>query len=141
MRRNVPVGDALRGMRSVAIEPMDLRSEAEFQAFVNLVAAAAVNKRLLMRIVAHLEGKDLAVIHEEVAALDAEFRSTIGPQLNELRANGPQTRVAPGSIPVGREEERRGHALPNEEADATQPTGASIGVDHEDRAADRPLRT
>jgi hypothetical protein len=111
-----------------------LRSEAEFQAFANLVTAAAVNKRLLMRILAHIEQKDLSVIHDEVAALDAEFREAIVNELSELRTWPPDEPVPPGEIPVGREEERRGHDLPNEDEASTEDKPIPLGTDQQARS-------
>jgi hypothetical protein len=121
---------------------MNLRSEAEFQAFANLVTASAVNKRLLMRILAHLENKDLSVIHDEVAALDADFRKTVVSELKELLRPAADEPIPEGSLPTGREEERRGHALPTDEKAGTtgeQDPEVPIGVDHETRGTDRKL--
>lgn len=114
----------------------------EAKALTNLVAAAAVNKRLLMRILAHLEGKDLSELHDEVAALDAEFRSTVttevegtAPGSDEAKAI-PEAYLAHGEIPVGREEERRGHALPNTEEMQDGSEGTDLGRDHLTRGTD-----
>ena len=116
---------------------MDLNNEIEFQALANLLTAAAVNKRLLMRVLAVVEHKELLVLHEEVAALDADFRRTIVAELDELRRQPPEVRLPEGAVPLGREEERRGHAVPNEDHEAS--TEAPIGTDHEARRASRPI--
>ena len=75
------------------------------------------------------------MLHEEIAGLDTQFRETIFAELNELRNAPPDEPLADGTIPVGREEERRGHALPNGPAAEEAP----LGVDHEARSAERPL--
>ncbi|MGV3636468.1 MAG: hypothetical protein ACO1NQ_02350 [Flavobacteriales bacterium] len=113
----------------------ELSLTKEAQALIDLVTAAAVNKRLLMRILAHLERKDLVVIHEEVAALDAEFRSTVraGVQGPDGQDPKPERPVKEGALPVGREEERRGHALPNADEVADGTTGNVIGRDDRSR--------
>jgi hypothetical protein len=111
-----------------------LRSEAEFNAFANLVTAAAVNKRLLMRILAHIEQKDLSVIHDEVAMLDAEYREQIVNELSELRTWPADEPVPAGDLPVGREEERRGHDLPNEGGEpASDEKPIPLGTDQRSR--------
>jgi hypothetical protein len=76
--------------------PMERLTSEEREAFTNLVTAAAVNKRLLMRIVAHLEQRPLEEVHDEVAALDAEFRASVSAGLKTaseqegaVTANGP----------------------------------------------------
>ena len=120
-------------------DPHAMHDAIEAKALANLVTAAAVNKRLLMRILAHLEQKDLADMHAEVAALDAEFRATVTP---ELEAPGPiiapahpvdEAPLPEGDIPVGREEERRGHALPNEAEADTDRQGNTLGRDQHTR--------
>lgn len=116
---------------------MNLNNETEFQAFANLITAAAVNKRLLMRILAHLESKELSALHEEVAALDADFRRTIVAELDELRRQPPEVRLPAGSLPTGREEERRGHAL--ESTNDAASGEAPVGVDHDARRSEKPL--
>jgi hypothetical protein len=104
-----------------ALDPSRIHVEA--QALENLVVAAAVNKRLLMRILARLEGCDLEQLHDEVEALDREFRSTVRDGMSadnddEVREEG----IAQGDLPVGREEERRGHGLANS-GDQSVPSG------------------
>lgn len=111
----------------------------EFKAFANLVTAAAVNKRLLMRILSHLEHKEMGEIHEEVAALDSEFRTTVMHELlgttPAVPVTVPEAPVEQGDLPLGREEERRGHALPNEKgAPDDGVEGAPIGRDAEERS-------
>ncbi|MEO8068299.1 MAG: hypothetical protein ABI599_11455 [Flavobacteriales bacterium] len=117
-----------------------LSTAPEFEAFANLLTAAAVNKRLLMRILSNLEDKDLVELHEEVAKLNEEFRSTIVSELNELQelsgrgTSGPSRPVEPGALPVGREEERRGHSLPNKDAegDVAGSLGSPLGRDEKE---------
>jgi hypothetical protein len=114
-----------------------LSTELEFNAFTNLLTAAAVNKRLLMRVLAHLEKKDLKELHDEVAMLNDEFRTTIASELKSLieRHGGRVDAVEPGPVPEGelprgREEERRGHSLPNEPSSGDDPAiGAPLGRD------------
>ncbi|HEY0976976.1 MAG TPA: hypothetical protein VGE21_05855 [Flavobacteriales bacterium] len=118
----------------------------EFKAFANLVTAAAVNKRLLMRILAHLENKEMEDIHEEVAALDTEFRTNVMHELlgtTPAPANSePEAPVQEGDLPQGREEERRGHALPNAESGpGTTTEGAPIGRDIEERSDERSAQS
>ncbi len=116
----------------------------EAKALANLVTAAAVNKRLLMRILAHLEQKDLSELHEEVAALDAEFRTAVTAELEgatpdlEAAQAMPEAPLAEGEIPVGREEERRGHALPNTEEVPDGSEGTELGRDHITRITKAP---
>lgn len=114
---------------------------AETEALNNLLTAAAVNKRLLMRILAHLEQKDLDELHAEVAALDAAFRTTARPGLEKSLAEPEEPTERPldaGELPVGREEERRGHALPNPEPHATDHQGAELGRDTIARGREKP---
>ena len=114
-----------------------LSTQLEFNAFTNLLTAAAVNKRLLMRVLAHLEKKDLKVLHEEVAMLNEEFRNTISMELQSLiekyggRVESVEARpVSEGELPRGREEERRGHSLANDPGPADAPAiGAPLGRD------------
>jgi hypothetical protein len=124
---------------------MSLRPEAEFQAFVDLLTAAAVNQRLQMRILARLENRSLEDLQEEVAALDTELRGHVIAELGgairpDERMRRPEVRreepVDEGALPVGREEERRGHALPNdteEELPADSVSGAPLGRDQDER--------
>lgn len=115
---------------------MSLRTQGEITAFANLVTAAAVNKRLLVRILAHLENKELTVVHEEVAALDEEFRRQVTDELTELLAPhlSVEQPAEKGALPLGREEERRGHALPNA-ANAEATADMPLGQDRQERRA------
>ena len=79
-----------------------LDTKLEVSAFTNLLAAAAVNKRLLMRILAHLEQRPLEELHKEVAALHDEFLRSVGDEVEALIAQHREG-VA--------EEERDGRAL------------------------------
>jgi hypothetical protein len=117
-----------------------LGTELEFNAFTNLLTASAVNKRLLMRILAHLENRDLKDLHGEVALLNEEFRGTIASELKDLiekhggRVDAvPQRPVSEGELPRGREEERRGHALPNDPtSDQNTVIGPPLGRDEKE---------
>jgi hypothetical protein len=61
-----------------------LSNDLDLNVFTNLLTAAAVNKRLLMRVLAHLEKRDLKELHAEVALLNDEFRGTIERELKDL---------------------------------------------------------
>ncbi len=114
--------------------PLDPSMERmEMNALENLVVAAAVNKRLLMRILAHLEGRDPAELHDEVAALDHEFRQTVRAGMSRDQHDIPEEKVRQGELPVGREEERRGNALENKPMKPDAVTGAALGKDQSTR--------
>jgi hypothetical protein len=122
-------------MRTPSTDPSPTAAQVkvEVDALENLVVAAAVNKRLLMRILAHLESRDLSDLHDEVAALDREFRSMVHTGMVAEAEPDKEERVHRGDLPVGREEERRGHALTNTDAKASSSDSPVIGKDQPTR--------
>jgi hypothetical protein len=68
---------------------------------------------------------------EEAGLPEAAARST-PERPHEPRKPAPSQPVEPGALPKGREEERRGHALPNTPGREDDPTlGAPLGRDEE----------
>jgi hypothetical protein len=114
---------------STNFSPAPAQVKVEVDALENLVVAAAVNKRLLMRILAHLERRELADLHDEVAALDHEFRHTVHAGMAAEAEPLAEERVPRGDLPVGREEERRGHALANADTKTSSADSPVIGKD------------
>lgn len=104
-----------------------------------ILVTTALNQRLLMRILSHLENSSMDRMNREADSFREQFERHYAPD-RVVGSPGPDEPVSPGDLPVGREEERRGHDLDTASDDEVS-ADAPIGEDNatrQQREFDRP---